>query len=451
MLLHIASKEWYDACAQAVAMSYTSTRSKQEKSHFRHMCCRLFSLLMASALQECSQLSDDVFEVLDLKGFDEFSLKALQSFKHHPKQRKELALQWILRFMITSMQDKVLAAPPPVLSRLFAEISNANLQFERIVTIAKTPFPFPYAQMISALLLIHLVYTAMIVSVLVEDPVWVSALCFISVFTFWCINYIASEIEAPFGEDLNDLAVRDLMTEFNESLLLLLDKRAEHLPGVKTIRRTQAEALTPECLSTVHSLATVELAKTASTCSLINKEFGEDDDADDEDDDGNDKDGPEEGRNFSKDAAVEQEPQQQQQQQQDTQQQEEQAQSPAESRDAKVLAPGGSARHHYGHWNTNDSWVSAGGSREELDVSLQKNADEGRKLEPLTGKLEPLTLMNEQLVQELSNLSSIGARLLKWIDEDLLLKQSRSSATTQLIPGSECSAEQQSLNRVWQV
>merc|ERR1719335_2145575 len=50
-LLRLASKEWYDACAQAIAFVSTSDKHRHEVQHFRHMSCRLFSLLMASSLQ----------------------------------------------------------------------------------------------------------------------------------------------------------------------------------------------------------------------------------------------------------------------------------------------------------------------------------------------------------------------------------------------------------------
>jgi predicted membrane chloride channel (bestrophin family) len=42
---------------------------------------------------------------------------------------------------------------------------------------------------------------------------------------FWSINYIAAEIEMPFGEDANDLPIAQLQEGFNTSLRMLIDEQ----------------------------------------------------------------------------------------------------------------------------------------------------------------------------------------------------------------------------------
>ena len=37
--------------------------------------------------------------------------------------------------------------PPPILSRVYQELSNAMLGFNSAMKVATTPFPFPYAQL----------------------------------------------------------------------------------------------------------------------------------------------------------------------------------------------------------------------------------------------------------------------------------------------------------------
>lgn len=447
-LLRLASKEWYDACAQAIAFVSTSDKHRHEVQHFRHMSCRLFSLLMASSLQECSSLTDDVFEVLDLKGFDEFSLEALQSFRHQPKQRKELALQWILNFFCDSMKSRVLAVPGPVMSRLFAELSNGNLNFEKVVTIGKTPFPFPYAQMITALLLIHLIYTAMIVSALVSSPIWICLLCFISVFTFWCINYIASEIEAPFGEDLNDLPVRELMVEFNNSLLLLLDQRGNHLPGVHSVRRTETVVLTADHLDTMHSL-NVELERTETACSLVNKDFDDEASSDARSNASLEK--KEDCPNHSLDppalaecvvqenqnrkaglippAELGGEPEQSLTSEQRPEQHVKQQQQQQRSLEMGEVGP-----------SVRPWWAE----EEDEEETEPQGALEGRLRD---AKDVPSELINEHLLRELSKLSSIGARLVKWIDGHITAE----TIITQASSARRRRLEQESPGRVWQV
>jgi len=53
---------------------------------------------------------------------------------------------------------------------------------------------------------------------------------FIVIFSFWSINYIAVELEMPFGDDLNDLPLHDMQEDFNRSLKTLLVQKAQKVP-----------------------------------------------------------------------------------------------------------------------------------------------------------------------------------------------------------------------------
>jgi len=55
-------------------------------------------------------------------------------------------------------------------------------------------------------------------------------LTFISVFCYWCINYIAAEIEMPFGDDPNDLPVAHLQESMNQNLVMLMQERCKTPP-----------------------------------------------------------------------------------------------------------------------------------------------------------------------------------------------------------------------------
>lgn len=56
------------------------------------------------------------------------------------------------------------------------------------------------------------------------DPLWCGLVNFITVFCFFGINFIASEIEMPFGDDPNDLPLHSLQSSLNASLIQLLEK-----------------------------------------------------------------------------------------------------------------------------------------------------------------------------------------------------------------------------------
>merc|ERR550532_2898610 len=53
---------------------------------------------------------------------------------------------------------------------------------------------------------------------------------FIAILAFWSLNYIAAEIEHPFGEDLNDLPVADMLKDMNRSLRALLLEQTQNPP-----------------------------------------------------------------------------------------------------------------------------------------------------------------------------------------------------------------------------
>merc|ERR1719161_2819794 len=96
-----------------------------------------------------------------------------------------------------------------------------------------TPFPFPYAQMTTVLLLLHWLITPGLMCMWTGHWVWAFTFTYIPVFSFWCINLIAVEIEQPFGDDINDLPTHELQEEMNSTLLLLIDPASGRCPTLE--------------------------------------------------------------------------------------------------------------------------------------------------------------------------------------------------------------------------
>lgn len=84
--------------------------------------------------------------------------------------------------------------------------------------------------MISLLLLLHSVTTPLITGLVLQVGISAALLTFGAVFAFQGINRIASEIESPFGVDLNDLPLALMQEDFNSSLWILLENQMEYLP-----------------------------------------------------------------------------------------------------------------------------------------------------------------------------------------------------------------------------
>merc|ERR1712139_347661 len=88
--------------------------------------------------------------------------------------------------------------------------------------IAGFPVPFPYAQLLSTMLLLHWTLAPCLAALSVENMHCCWIVTFATVFSFWCINYIAAELEMPFGDNPNDLPVEQLQLGFNKSLRRLM-------------------------------------------------------------------------------------------------------------------------------------------------------------------------------------------------------------------------------------
>jgi len=87
--------------------------------------------------------------------------------------------------------------------------------------------------MITVMLLFHGVATPLICATTIDTMYWASFLCFVVVFSYWTINYIATELEMPFGEDSNDLPLPEMQNDLNSSLITLLADRAQECPRFK--------------------------------------------------------------------------------------------------------------------------------------------------------------------------------------------------------------------------
>lgn len=233
-LLKVMTTEWYDACAQITCFAETSINQGADPASvhsFQNGLVRLFSLLHCLALQHIAEMEDESFEVIDLSGMDPEPLHGLNVI-HDPMDKATVVFQWIQRLTLEAANAKIIQTPPPILSRSFQEMNAGMVALSQMSAITFTPFPFPYAQMIGAALVIHWLLTPLLFGTWLEvHIVWSGIFAFISVFALCALNLIAVEIEQPFGDDPNDLDVAGAQNELNRSLLLLLRSSTQTLIG----------------------------------------------------------------------------------------------------------------------------------------------------------------------------------------------------------------------------
>eukprot|EP00403_Amphidinium_massartii_P005378 CAMPEP_0178382434 /NCGR_PEP_ID=MMETSP0689_2-20121128/6490_1 /TAXON_ID=160604 /ORGANISM="Amphidinium massartii, Strain CS-259" /LENGTH=665 /DNA_ID=CAMNT_0020002635 /DNA_START=33 /DNA_END=2030 /DNA_ORIENTATION=+ len=231
---HAMRAEWFDAASSLIAFCKHSKEIPAKVERFKHILVRLFSMLHAAALAEIEDEEDEerclslTFDLIDAWGIDEASMKTIQE----SDARVELIFEWIQMLVVENINTGVLSIPPPILSRAFQEVANGMVQFHEAFKISTIPFPFPYAQTCDCLLVIHWIVVPFVTSAWVARPVWAAIFAFVQVFILWALNFIATEIENPFGQDPNDISGQQMQDEMNKQLLLLLAPTTQKTPDL---------------------------------------------------------------------------------------------------------------------------------------------------------------------------------------------------------------------------
>merc|ERR1711862_367920 len=133
-------------------------------------------------------------------------------FLSRQDDKVEVILQWIQQLVVDKHRDGVLQIAPPIVSRVFQELSRGMVNITNARKISEFNFPFPYAQLLSQALLIQWLTTPTLMCLLCEDPWWAGILAFVTTLFMWSINLVAQEIEQPFGSDANDLPVSQMQS-----------------------------------------------------------------------------------------------------------------------------------------------------------------------------------------------------------------------------------------------
>merc|ERR1711908_216199 len=121
---------------------------------------------------------------------------------------------WIIQGIITEIRSKILDVPPPIVTRVFQEISNGMLGFNQAHKVALVPFPFPLAQMVSLLLVILYLTLPLYLDAFTKNVVITPILSALIPMCYCGLNRIAIELEEPFGTDDNDVDIEVRHMEF---------------------------------------------------------------------------------------------------------------------------------------------------------------------------------------------------------------------------------------------
>jgi predicted membrane chloride channel (bestrophin family) len=125
---------------------------------------------------------------------------------------------WIMEAVTRAQLRGLLTVPPPIISRFYQELSNGLVGFSQAYKVTSTPFPFPFAQILALLLSVFCVICPIIVAQMTSGVVMPPILTFFAILSYWGLNQIAVELEAPFGDDDNDLPLLDMHRFFVEAV-----------------------------------------------------------------------------------------------------------------------------------------------------------------------------------------------------------------------------------------
>lgn len=240
-LLHQMRGEWFDSVSCCVTFSRAAVNQKPEEvDSFRHTIVRLMSLCHGSALEEIAGSDAEECETIDSFGLDNQTLQHLKECKEvHMFNRVEVLLHMIQSLITKALDDGVLKIPPPILSRVYQTLSRGFVNLLNAKKIADTRFPFPYVQLITMLLCLHMFLTPLMMCALLRSRVWTPLFTFVPMFGMFSINFIGVELENPFGNDANDLPLDHFQAEMNKCLLMLLQDNADLIAGVSKTRCTR--------------------------------------------------------------------------------------------------------------------------------------------------------------------------------------------------------------------
>jgi hypothetical protein len=149
-----------------------------------------------------------------------------------PRERKLLAnspdpvfacAQRIQRAILSRLRAGGMHAPPPIVSRIFQEMSSGLLFYNNATKMKEVPVPFPYVQINAFLLNTFAAFLCPFAIASFTTVAWLSILTTaVTVISFYAIFMVANEMEDPFGDDANDMPMLEYHREFCASLRALL-------------------------------------------------------------------------------------------------------------------------------------------------------------------------------------------------------------------------------------
>jgi len=178
-------------------------------------------------------------------------------------ERVTIIMSWILSNLATVSKDLDIAAP--IQSRMYQELSNGILAYCNCVKISDIPFPFPFAQLQSVLVLAFAAFIPVYMCVFTQSYYVGPILSFLLFQSLWCINQVSLQLENPFGTDLNDVSLNYLHTRFMEALGEVRHAQEIHKQDMKQFHKSESVKIAGMSMSGESFFASLDEQDEAST------------------------------------------------------------------------------------------------------------------------------------------------------------------------------------------
>ena len=127
----------------------------------------------------------DAVEVLGVLDAEE-----LAHLTRHEPDYVDCAMARLVRLISGRFKEGGLTMPPPIVSRIYQELSNGSMGFHQAHKIARVPFPFPYAQLLSIMKIYFILTVPLAVVCFISEPAFATFMSGFTSATFVCLNEV---------------------------------------------------------------------------------------------------------------------------------------------------------------------------------------------------------------------------------------------------------------------
>eukprot|EP00746_Dinoflagellata_sp_MGD_P139034 gnl/MRDRNA2_/MRDRNA2_72566_c0_seq1.p1 gnl/MRDRNA2_/MRDRNA2_72566_c0~~gnl/MRDRNA2_/MRDRNA2_72566_c0_seq1.p1 ORF type:complete len:696 (+),score=86.35 gnl/MRDRNA2_/MRDRNA2_72566_c0_seq1:93-2090(+) len=133
--------------------------------------------------------------------------------------KPSLIENWIDEALVMAEGEGLLHMQAPLLGRAHTQLGDGMTAYQEAYRAAAVPYPFPLAQLVSILLHMCIFLMPVVIEKFTNAWMLTPLLSFLVVLSFWGLNSVAMELENPFGEDANDLPMKELCQSYLDKVM----------------------------------------------------------------------------------------------------------------------------------------------------------------------------------------------------------------------------------------